>query len=91
MPEGFHPRRFAKRLNETANVEVKEAVYGDAVPAGAALLIAPGNHHMLLRRSGNRYYVQVTRRPAWCRAHRPSVDVLFPLGGPGGGTECPSA
>jgi two-component system chemotaxis response regulator CheB len=74
MPEGF-TAAFAKRLNETANVEVKEAVYGDAVLPGR-VLIAPGNHHMLLRRSGNRYYVQVTGGPLVSR-HRPSVDVLF--------------
>jgi len=74
MPEGF-TAAFAKRLNETARVEVKEAVYGDAVTRGR-VLIAPGNHHMLLRRSGHRYYVQVTGGPLVSR-HRPSVDVLF--------------
>jgi len=74
MPEGF-TAAFAKRLNETASVEVKEAVYGDAVLPGR-VLIAPGNHHMLLRRSGDRYYVQVSNGPLVSR-HRPSVDVLF--------------
>jgi len=74
MPEGF-TAAFAKRLNETARVEVKEAAYGDGVIPGR-VLIAPGNHHMLLRRSGNRYYVQVTGGPLVSR-HRPSVDVLF--------------
>ena len=74
MPEGF-TAAFAKRLNETARVEVKEATYGDAVLPGR-VLIAPGNHHMLLRRSGTRYYVQVSSGPLVSR-HRPSVDVLF--------------
>lgn len=74
MPEGF-TAAFAKRLNETSSVEVKEAVYGDAVVPGR-VLIAPGNHHMLLRRSGDRYYVQVSNGPLVSR-HRPSVDVLF--------------
>ena len=74
MPEGF-TAAFAKRLNETARVEVKEAAYGDGVIPGR-VLIAPGNHHLLLRRSGNRYYVQVTGGPLVSR-HRPSVDVLF--------------
>jgi two-component system chemotaxis response regulator CheB len=39
-------------------------------------LIAPGNHHLLLKRSGARYYVEVKDGPLVCR-HRPSVDVLF--------------
>lgn len=74
MPEGF-TAAFAKRLNESSRVEVKEAAYGDAVLPGR-VLIAPGNHHMLLRRSGTRYYVQVSSGPLVSR-HRPSVDVLF--------------
>jgi len=74
MPEGF-TAAFAKRLNETARVDVKEAAYGDGVIPGR-VLIAPGSHHLLLRRSGNRYYVQVTGGPLVSR-HRPSVDVLF--------------
>ena len=39
-------------------------------------LIAPGNHHMLLQRSGARYFVDIKDGPLVCR-HRPSVDVLF--------------
>ena len=39
-------------------------------------LIAPGNKHTLLKRSGARYYVEVRDGPLVCR-HRPSVDVLF--------------
>jgi len=74
MPEGF-TAAFAKRLNSLARVEVKEAVQGDAVVRGR-VLIARGNQHMLLRRSGDRYYVQLCNGPLVSR-HRPSIDVLF--------------
>ena len=40
------------------------------------VLIAPGNRHALLKRSGARYYVEVKDGPLVSR-HRPSVDVLF--------------
>ncbi len=74
MPEHF-TRSFADRLNEVCEIEVKEAQDGDTVVPGKAL-IAPGNYHMLLRRSGATYKVQVKSGPLVCR-HRPSVDVLF--------------
>ena len=74
MPEGF-TRSFAGRLNELCAVEVKEAENGDSVLPGRALL-APGNMHILLRRSGARYFVQTKGGPLVSR-HRPSVDVLF--------------
>ena len=74
MPEGF-TRAFAERLNNICQVHVKEAANGDSVLRGQAL-IAPGNHHTLLKRSGARYYVEVKDGPLVCR-HRPSVDVLF--------------
>jgi two-component system chemotaxis response regulator CheB len=74
MPEHF-TRSFADRLNELSEIEVKEAQNGDTVAPGKAL-IAPGNYHMLLRRSGAQYYVEVRSGPLVCR-HRPSVDVLF--------------
>lgn len=74
MPEHF-TASFAKRVNETCAVTVKEAVNNDTVLRGQAL-IAPGNKHMLLKRSGARYYVEVTDGPLVNR-HRPSVDVLF--------------
>ena len=74
MPEGF-TAAFAKRLNQGARVEVKEAAYGDAIVPGR-VLIAPGNKHMLVKRSGSRYHVLVTGGPLVSR-HRPSVDVLF--------------
>ncbi|GEJ59228.1 protein-glutamate methylesterase/protein-glutamine glutaminase [Anaeromyxobacter diazotrophicus] len=74
MPEMF-TRYFADRLNQIARVEVREAADGDSVVPGV-VLIAPGNKHMLLRRSGARYYVQVRDGPRVNR-HRPSVDVMF--------------
>jgi two-component system chemotaxis response regulator CheB len=74
MPEGF-TKAFAKRLDELCQVRVKEAENGDTVQQGQ-VLIAPGNKHTLLQRSGARYYVEVKDGPLVCR-HRPSVDVLF--------------
>ncbi len=74
MPEMF-TRSFAQRLNEICNISVKEAENGDTVIRGRAL-IAPGNKHTLLKRSGARYYVEVKDGPLVNR-HRPSVDVLF--------------
>ncbi|MCG3199791.1 MAG: Chemotaxis response regulator protein-glutamate methylesterase [bacterium] len=74
MPERF-TRSFADRLNGLCAIEVKEAEDGDTVTPGRAL-VAPGNMHMLLRRSGAVYRVQVKTGPLVCR-QRPSVDVLF--------------
>jgi len=74
MPEKF-TEAFARRLDGLCEVEVKEAADGDTVLRGR-VLIAPGNHHMLLQRSGARYYVAVKDGPLVSR-HRPSVDVLF--------------
>ena len=74
MPEKF-TAAFAHRLNGLCEMEVREAADGDAVLRGLAL-IAPGNHHLLLQRSGARYYVAVKEGPLVSR-HRPSVDVLF--------------
>ncbi len=74
MPEQF-TRSFAERLNETCQVTVREAKSGDSVIRGHAL-IAPGNYHTLLKRSGARYYIEVKGGPLVNR-HRPSVDVLF--------------
>jgi len=74
MPEKF-TAAFAQRMNGLCALEVKEAADGDAVLRGH-VLIAPGNRHMLLQRSGARYYVAVKDGPLVSR-HRPSVDVLF--------------
>ena len=74
MPAKF-TTSFAMRLNELSAINVKEAVDGDSLVNGIAL-IAPGNYHMLLRRSGARYYVQVKQGPM-VHHQRPSVDVLF--------------
>lgn len=74
MPENF-TRAFANRLNTTCRVTVKEAENDDTVIRGR-VLIAPGNKHTLLKRSGARYYVEVKEGPLVSR-HRPSVDVLF--------------
>jgi len=74
MPEKF-TAAFARRLNGLCEVEVKEAADGDTALRGR-VLIAPGDRHMLLQRSGARYYVTVKEGPLVSR-HRPSVDVLF--------------
>ena len=74
MPEHF-TAAFAKRLDGICRVNVKEAEDNDTVLRGRAL-VAPGNRHTLLKRSGTRYYVEVKEGPLVCR-HRPSVDVLF--------------
>jgi two-component system chemotaxis response regulator CheB len=77
MPEKF-TTAFAQRLNNLCAISVKEAQNGDSVLRGHALL-APGNHHLLLKRSGARYFVEVRDGPLVCR-HRPSVDVMFRSG-----------
>jgi two-component system, chemotaxis family, protein-glutamate methylesterase/glutaminase len=74
MPEKF-TEAFARRLDGLCRVEVKEAVDGGTVLRGR-VLIAPGNRHTLLQRSGARYYVAVKDGPLVSR-YRPSVDVLF--------------
>ena len=74
MPELF-TKSFASRLNQVCKITVKEAENGDSVLRGHAL-IAPGNKHTILKRSGARYYVEVKDGPLVNR-HRPSVDVLF--------------
>lgn len=74
MPENF-TAAFAARLDTICKISVKEACDGDTMLRGHAL-IAPGNRHMMLKRSGARYFVQVKDGPLVSR-HRPSVDVLF--------------
>ncbi len=74
MPEKF-TASFANRLNALCQMDVKEAEDGDAVLRGR-VLIAPGNLHSMVERSGSRYHVSVKPGPLVSR-HRPSVDVLF--------------
>lgn len=74
MPEMF-TEAFAQRLNSLCQIEVLEAKNNDRVIPGRAL-IAPGGKHMMLKRSGAQYHVEVIEGPLVNR-HRPSVDVLF--------------
>ncbi|MEA3333866.1 MAG: chemotaxis response regulator protein-glutamate methylesterase [Pseudomonadota bacterium] len=74
MPANF-TTAFAERLNELCQIEVKEAEDGDVVRPGRALL-APGNFHMVMRRSGARYLVNVKTGPM-VHYQRPAVDPLF--------------
>jgi two-component system, chemotaxis family, protein-glutamate methylesterase/glutaminase len=68
-------RAFAMRMNDLCAMEVKEASDGDTVTAGRAL-VAPGNFHMLVRKSAEGYRVQVKDGPQVCY-QRPSADVMF--------------
>jgi two-component system, chemotaxis family, protein-glutamate methylesterase/glutaminase len=66
---------FANRLNDLCRLRVKEAADCDRLTAGL-VLIAPGNFHMTLRKTGGEYRVVVQDGPRVCY-QRPSVDVLF--------------
>jgi two-component system chemotaxis response regulator CheB len=77
MPEKF-TTAFARRLDSLCAISVKEAENGDPILRGHALL-APGNRHLLVKRSGARYFVEIREGPLVCR-HRPSVDVMFRSG-----------
>ncbi|MFZ0389702.1 MAG: chemotaxis response regulator protein-glutamate methylesterase, partial [Calditrichia bacterium] len=74
MPAGF-TKMFAERMNELSIMEVKEAESGDRVMTGR-VLVAPGNYHMKLLRSGGDYRVTCEDGEQVC-GHRPSVEVLF--------------
>jgi len=74
MPAGF-TRSFAKRLDTLCRISVKEAEHGERLLPGHAY-IAPGDHHLLLGRSGANYVAQLSDAEPVNR-HRPSVDVLF--------------
>ena len=74
MPEKF-TTSFAQHLNEISQMEVREAKHGDKLLDGLVLL-APGGKHMILKRSGAVYHVDVLDGPLVSR-HRPSVDVMF--------------
>lgn len=74
MPERF-TKSFADRLDTICDIQVKEAEDSDRVIPGRAL-IAPGNMHMLLKRSGDTYYVEIKNGPL-VKRQRPAVEVLF--------------
>ncbi len=74
MPSDF-TKQFADRLNSICAMDVKEAEDGDTIKIGE-VLIAPGDKHMVLRRSGHRYYIQLGGGEK-VSGHRPSVDVMF--------------
>jgi len=74
MPSNF-TGPFAERLNGLCAMEVREAKNGDSITPGVAL-IAPGDYHMVVRRSGARYYVEIGSGDK-VSGHRPSADVLF--------------
>lgn len=74
MPANF-TGPFAERLNSLCAMEVREARNGDSITPGL-VLIAPGDYHMVVRRSGARYYVEIGSGEK-VSGHRPSVDVLF--------------
>jgi two-component system chemotaxis response regulator CheB len=74
MPEKF-TAAFADRLDSICRISVKEAAHNDRVVQGRALIV-PGGRHLLLKRSGAQYFVEVVDGPLVNR-HRPSVDVLF--------------
>lgn len=74
MPANF-TAQFAQRLNSICSMEVREAKNGDSIIPGVAL-IAPGDYHMVVRRSGARYYVEIGNGEK-VSGHRPSADVLL--------------
>lgn len=74
MPANF-TAAFAQRLNSLCEMEVKEAKNGDSISPGV-VLIAPGDYHMVVRRSGARYYVEIGSGEK-VSGHRPSIDILF--------------
>jgi two-component system chemotaxis response regulator CheB len=74
MPEHF-TTSFAQRLNELCAMEIREARHNEQIVPGLCL-IAPGNHHMVVRRSGARYMVGIKDGPP-VHYQRPSADVLF--------------
>lgn len=74
MPQNF-TKAFADRLNEICKIQVKEAVDGEYLSVGK-VLIAPGNQHMEIRRSGANYYVSLLDGPMMFH-QRPAVEILF--------------
>lgn len=75
MPEGF-TRSFAQRLDQLCHIHVKEGEHGEQVVPGTAYIAPGGPAHMLVKRSGARYFIELNHGVQVNR-HRPSVDVLF--------------
>jgi len=74
MPETFTPS-FAKRLDNLSQLTVIEAQGGERLQPGTAYL-APGHSHMLIKKSGNGYVLELSQSEPVNR-HRPAADVLF--------------
>ncbi len=74
MPPNF-TKSWAERMNSLSLIEVREATHGEEVTAGKAL-VAPGGYHMVLRRNGARYYVELNEDPQ-VHHQRPAADVMF--------------
>ncbi len=74
MPAGF-TKMYAERLNTLCAMEVKEAETGDRVMAGR-ILLAPGDYHMTILRSGGVYRVDCSKGEKVC-GHCPSVEVMM--------------
>ena len=74
MPEVF-TKSFAERLNSLCCIQVKEGTHSESITVGKAI-IAPGNKHIMINKSGARYKVEINEGPLVNR-HRPSVDVMF--------------
>lgn len=74
MPPNF-TKSLADRLNTLSKIDVREAVHGEVIQKGVAY-IAPGDYHMLARKVGRSYAIELTKDPQ-VNGHRPAVDVLF--------------
>ncbi|MDH4228293.1 MAG: chemotaxis response regulator protein-glutamate methylesterase [Nitrospirota bacterium] len=75
MPGGY-TKPFAERLDRAAKIQVREAKDGDRILQGQALIAPAGTHHMVVRRSGANYHVQLIDGPRVDR-HIPAINVLF--------------
>ena len=74
MPISF-TKQFADTLDKICKVKVKETQNGDYIKNGH-VFIAPGDKHMVLRTSGNKYYLEIGGGNK-VSGHKPSIDVLF--------------
>lgn len=74
MPPGF-TKSLAERLDGLSQITVKEAQAGEVLQAGHAY-IAPGDQHMLVKRTGGQFTIELNKGPT-VSGHRPSVDAMF--------------